>query len=210
MTDETPAPHRIADAAALEALYGTVKETSLRKEVDHVHPLYRKLIEASPFVVLATCGPGGMDASPRGDAPGFVLVHDERTLLLPDRRGNNRLDSLRNLLDDPRVALLFMVPGVGETLRVNGRAHISVAPELLQRFIVNGNPPATVLVVQVDSVYFQCSKALVRSHLWDAAAQIERRKLPSPGTLLAALTESAVDAEAYDRELPARLQANLY
>ena len=210
MTDDTPALHRITDAAALEALYGTVKETSLRKEVDHVHPLYRALIEASPFAVLATSGPGGMDASPRGDAPGFVIVQDERTLLLPDRRGNNRLDSLRNVLADPRVALLFMVPGVAETLRVNGRAHISVATDLLRRFVVNGNPPATVLVVQVDSVYFQCSKALVRSRLWDPAAQIERHTLPSAGSLLAALTEQAVDGEAYDRELPARVQASLY
>ena len=210
MAGPTTDVHRIIDVAALEALYGEVKETSRRKEVDHIHPMYRALIESSPFVVLATCGPDGLDVSPRGDAPGFVVVQDERTLLLPDRRGNNRIDSLRNVLTDPRVALIFMIPGVGETLRVNGHAAISVEPALLQRFVVNGNPPASVLVVTVDTVFFQCSKALVRSRLWDPAAQIDRRSLPSTGTMLAALTESAIDADTYDCELPARVQANLY
>ena len=206
MTD----PHRIADVAALEALYGQPAETSLRKEVDHLHPLYRTLIEASPFAVLATVGPEGLDVSPRGDAPGFVIVQDEHTLLVPDRRGNNRLDSLRNVLADPRVALIFMIPGVGETLRVNGRASITADPGLLQRFTVNGQAPATVLVVAVETVFFQCSKALVRSRLWDPAAQIERSRLPSTGTILSALTHAAIDADTYDRALPARVQANLY
>jgi hypothetical protein len=210
MTDSTADTHRICNVAALEALYGDVKETSLRKEVDHVHPMYRAMIEASPFAVLATSGPGGLDGSPRGDAPGFVVVHDERTLLLPDRRGNNRLDSLRNVLSDPRVALIFLIPGVGETLRVNGRASIRTDHALLQRFVVNGNAPATVLVVSVDTVFFQCSKALVRSRLWDSAAQVDRRSLPSTGTILSALTAAAIDAAAYDQELPARVQANLY
>ena len=121
-------PHRIPDLETLAALYGEPGEASIRKEVDHLHPYYRALIEAAPFAVLATAGPEGLDASPRGDAPGFVVVEDERTLLLPDRRGNNRVDSLRNVIRDPRVALLFLVPGIGETLRVNGRAHLSVAP----------------------------------------------------------------------------------
>ncbi len=210
MTDPTADTHRITDVAALEALYGEVKESSRRKEVDHLHPMYRTLIETSPFVVLATAGPDGLDVAPRGDAPGFVVVHDEHTLLLPDRRGNNRIDSLRNVLSDPRVALFFMIPGVGETLRVNGRATISASPALLQRFVVNGNAPATVLVVRVDTAFFQCSKALVRSRLWDPAAQIDRRSLPSTGTMLSALTQAAIDADTYDRELPARVQANLY
>ncbi len=203
-------PHRIASVAALEALYGEPAETSLRKEVDHVHPMYRTMIEASPFAVLATSGPDGLDVSPRGDAPGFVIVQDERTLLVPDRRGNNRLDSLRNVLADPRVSLIFLIPGVGETLRVNGRATISADPALLQRFVVNGKAPATVLVVAVETVFFQCSKALVRSRLWDPAAQIERSRLPSTGTILSALTEAAIDATTYDQALPARVQANLY
>ena len=210
MAELTTDPHRIADVAALEALYGQPAETSLRKEVDHIHPMYRKMIEVSPFAVLATSGPDGLDVSPRGDAPGFVVVQDEHTLLLPDRRGNNRIDSLRNVLADPRVSLIFLIPGVGETLRVNGRATISVAPDLLQRFVVNGKAPATVLVVKVDTVFFQCSKALVRSRLWDAAAQVDRRSLPSTGTMLSALTEATIDADTYDQALPARVQANLY
>jgi uncharacterized protein len=210
MTAPTVTPLRITDVAALEALYGEVKESSRRKEVDHLHPMYRTLIEASPFVVLATAGPDGLDVSPRGDAPGFVIAEDEHTLLLPDRRGNNRIDSLRNVLSDPRVALFFMIPGVGETLRVNGRASISADPELLQRFVVDGKAPTTVLVVAVDTAFFQCSKALVRSHLWDQAAKIDRSSLPSTGKILSALTQAAIDADTYDRELPARVQANLY
>jgi uncharacterized protein len=210
MAESTTDPHCIADLAALVALYGQPTETSLRKEVDHIHPMYRTMIEASPFAVLATVGPDGLDVSPRGDAPGFVRVQDERTLLVPDRRGNNRLDSLRNVLADPRVSLIFLIPGVGETLRVNGRATISADPALLQRFVVNGNAPATVLVVAVQTVFFQCSKALVRSRLWDSAAQIERSRLPSTGTMLSALTDAAIDADTYDQALPARVQANLY
>ncbi len=209
-TDPDARSHRITTLTALEALYGSPAETSLRKEVDHIHPLYREMIAASPFVLLATSGPDGLDVSPRGDAPGFVAVPDEHTLLLPDRRGNNRIDSLRNVLADPRVALIFLIPGVAETLRVNGRAEISADSALLARFAVAGKPPATVLVIHVESVFFQCAKALVRSRLWDAAAQVERRSLPSAGTILSALTDAAIDADAYDQALPARVQANLY
>jgi PPOX class probable FMN-dependent enzyme len=203
-------PHRIVDTDTLAALYGAPGETSLRKEVDRVHPVYRALIEASPFAVLATSGPDGLDASPRGDAPGFVVVEDEHTLLLPDRRGNNRADSLRNVIHDPRVALLFMVPGVGETLRVNGRAHISIDPALLARFAVDDKLPRSVLVVQVDAVYFQCSRAIVRSALWDASRQVARASLPSPGTILSTLTAAQIDGAAYDRDLPARVKSSLY
>jgi PPOX class probable FMN-dependent enzyme len=202
--------HHVTSLQSLQALYGESAETSRRKEVDHIHPVYRQLIEASPFAVLATSGPDGLDASPRGDAPGFVRVQDEHTLLLPDRRGNNRIDSLRNVLADPRVALIFLIPGMGETLRVNGHATISVDPALLARFTVNGKLPASVLVVKVSTAFFQCSKAVVRARLWDAAAQIDRRSLPSTGTMLSMLTDAAIDAEAYDQALPARLQANLY
>lgn len=202
--------HTIDTLEQLQALYGDVGEASRRKEVDHVHPVYRAMIEASPFAILATCGPGGMDASPRGDPPGFVAVQDEKTLLLPDRRGNNRIDSLRNIVADPRVALLFLIPGVGETLRVNGRAAISADPQLLARFAVDGKPPRSVLVVQVDSVYFQCARAIHRSRLWKAAAEAGRPAVPSPGTVLAALTGDGIDGERYDRELPARQQASLY
>src|ERR1700730_16139394 len=121
----------LTDAAALKALYGEASEGAIAKEIDHVHPHYRAMIEAAPFMVMATSGPDGLDVSPRGDPPGFVVVEDEKTLLIPDRRGNNRADSLNNLVADPRIALLFLITGVGETMRVNGRAEISVYPVLL-------------------------------------------------------------------------------
>ena len=203
-------PHRISDLRTLAALYGEPGEASLRKETDHLHPHYRALVEASPFAILTTAGPEGLDASPRGDAPGFVVVQDERTLLLPDRRGNNRIDSLRNVVRDPRVALLFLVPGMGETLRVNGHGHLSVAPDLLARFEVDGARPRTVLVVQVESVYFQCSRAVVRAALWDPTRHVPPGRLPSPGTILAALTRDGIDGAAYDRALPDRVRTTLY
>ena len=202
--------HAITTLVQLEALYGEVGEASRRKEVDHVHPAYRAMIEASPFAILATCGPDGMDASPRGDPPGFVVVQDEKTLLLPDRRGNNRIDSLRNIIADPRVALLFMIPGVGETLRVNGRGEISADPQLLKRFEVDGKPPRSVLVLHVETVYFQCARAIHRARLWKAGADAAKPAVPSAGTVLAALTDNGIDGEKYDRELPARQRASLY
>ncbi|MNU38278.1 Pyridoxamine 5'-phosphate oxidase [compost metagenome] len=202
--------HLIADAHVLQALYGSSGEASLKKEVDHVHPHYRAFIEAAPFAVLATAGPGGLDASPRGDPAGFVTVEDEKTLLLPDRRGNNRLDSLLNILADPRVAMLFLVPGVGETLRVNGTARISVDPALLSRFEMDGKLPRSVLVVDVQKVYFQCSRALLRSRLWDPEMQVPRSALPSVGRILSDLTAGTFDGAAYDRDLPARVAGTLY
>jgi len=206
----TDPAHLITDADALQALYGAPGEASLKKEVDHVHPHYRAFIEAAPFAVLATSGPGGLDASPRGDPAGFVVVEDEKTLLLPDRRGNNRVDSLQNVLADPRVALLFLIPGVGETLRVNGTARISVDPALLARFEMDGKLPRSVLIVDVQTVYFQCSRALLRSRLWDAAAQVPRSALPSVGRVLSDLTAGTFDGVAYDRDLPARVASTLY
>ncbi|MBO9352924.1 pyridoxamine 5'-phosphate oxidase family protein [Bordetella petrii] len=202
--------HRITDPDALQALYGEPSAASITKEVDHVHPHYRAFIEAAPFVVLATAGPDGLDASPRGDPAGFVTVADDKTLLIPDRRGNNRIDTLRNVLADPRVALLFLVPGVGETLRVNGRASISVDPALLARFAMHDKPARSVLVVEVETVFFQCSRALVRSALWDPATQIERTRLPSTGRILADLSTDSFDGAAYDRALPGRLRETLY
>jgi PPOX class probable FMN-dependent enzyme len=206
----TTASHTIATIDQLEALFGLVGEASRKKEVDHLHPVYRSLIEASPFAILATVGPGGLDASPRGDPPGFVAVENEKTLLLPERRGNNRIDSLRNIVADPRVALLFLIPGVGETLRVNGRARISTAPDLLQRFVMAGQLPRCMLVIDVDAVYFQCARAIHRSRLWQPIEPGAPRTVPSPGSMLAALTDSAIDGEQYDRDLPERQRATLY
>jgi PPOX class probable FMN-dependent enzyme len=203
-------PHRVRDITTLAALYGEPGEASIRKEVSSLHPVYRAIVEAAPFAVLATNGPDGLDASPRGDAPGFVAVEDEHTLLLPDRRGNNRTDSLRNVINDPRVALLFMVPGTNETLRVNGRAHVSVAPGLLERFAVDTRLPRSVLVIKIETVYFQCSRALLRSRLWDPSSQPPRSSLPSPGAMLSALTLASIDGAAYDRDLPERVKTTLY
>lgn len=202
--------NRITDLAALEALYGAPAATALAKEIDFLHPHYQVMIKASPFMVLATSGPGGLDCSPRGDPAGFVAVEDARTLLIPDRRGNNRVDSLRNIVVDPCVALLFLIPGVGETLRVNGRAAISIDPDLLARFPEQGKLPRSVIVVGVERVYFQCQKALVRSGLWDASRQIARSALPSTGKILADLSAGAIDGGEYDRAYPQRLKETIY
>src|SRR6201991_5243457 len=153
----------VATIEQLEAIYGFPGESSTVKVADRITPSYRVLIEKSPFLALATSGPEGLDCSPRGDLAGFVRIHDERTLMLPDRRGNNRVDSLRNIVRDPRVALLFLIPGIGNTLRVNGTAQLSVDPELLDSFAVEDKAPRSVTVVTVDTVYFQCARALVRS-----------------------------------------------
>ena len=202
--------HQLTSMAALEAVYGSPNPNSLAKEVAYLHPHYRKFVEVAPFFSIATCGPGGLDCSPRGDAPGFVRVHGEHTLLIPDRRGNNRVDSLKNLVADPRIALLFLIPGITETLRVNGRARITVDPALLASFAVGGKPPRSVIVVDIETVYFQCSRALLRSRLWDTAAQIKRADLPSTGTLIADIGKSGFDAAQYDREQPARVAESLY
>jgi PPOX class probable FMN-dependent enzyme len=204
------ADHIVRDLASLEALYGEVNEVSALKEISYLHPHYAAFVKASPFAVLATAGPHGLDASPRGDPAGFIEIVDDKTLLLADRRGNNRIDSLRNIIADPRVALLFLVPGVGETLRVNGTAEISVDPDLLARFAINDKAPRTMLVIHIDSVFFQCSRALIRSELWNPARHIDRKALPSTGQMLAAVTDHRIDGETYDRELPPRLKATLY
>ena len=201
--------HTVTDEAGLLDLYGPPKPAALTKETDRLTPAYRRLIEAAPFAVLASLGPDGLDASPRGDAPGFVRVLDDRTLALPDRRGNNRLDTLRNLVADPRVALLFLVPGVDETLRVNGRATITIEPTLLESFAVDGKAPVTVLRIEIETVYFQCARALIRSRLWDPGAHAERKALPSAGTMLKDARED-FDADAYDADLPERQRATLY
>lgn len=202
--------HRITDVATLEALYGHPSGAAVEKELSYIHPHYRKMIEASPFIVLATNGPGGLDTSPRGDEPGFVVVEDDKTVLIPDRRGNNRADSLRNIISNPYVALLFLIPGVGETLRVNGRAIISTAPTLLERFSVDGKLPRSVIVVSVDTVFFQCSRAVWRAKLWDAGSQIDRKSLPSTGTIIGDISQSRIDPAKYDDGLYERLKSSLY
>ncbi|MFM0395670.1 pyridoxamine 5'-phosphate oxidase family protein [Paraburkholderia phytofirmans] len=196
--------------AQLEALYGQPHERAVRKEIDHINEDYRAFVEVAPFAVLATAGPEGLDCSPRGDAPGFVRIVDERTLALPDRLGNNRLDSLRNIIVEPRLALLFIIPGVGESLRVNGRGRITDDPQWLDSFAVEGKLPRTVLLIDVDSVYFHCSKALVRSKLWDPAHHVERSRLPSAGEIHRRINGAQFDAATYDRELAERVRTTLY
>jgi uncharacterized protein len=203
--------HVIPTMAELEALYpDPVYPPAKVKETDRITKAYRALIEASPFFALATSGPDGLDCSPRGDPKGFVRVVDDNTIIVPDRRGNNRIDSMRNLVHDPRVALLFLIPGVSETLRIVGRAAISADPDLCASFTMQGKAPRSVLVIAVDRVFFQCAKAIVRSRLWDASLHVERSSLPSSGKILAEISEGAVNAEEHDRLAPERLNATIY
>jgi PPOX class probable FMN-dependent enzyme len=196
--------------AELEALYDAPVQTSVIKEIDHLTELHRAYIEASPFVIVATSGPGGVDCSPRGDPPGFVRVVDDRTLLMPDRRGNNRLDSLRNLVADPRIGLLFLVPGIGVTMRINGTAEITTDLLLRESFAFEGKLPTTVIVVTTQSVYTQCPKALIRSHLWDPSRHREASELPSVGDILEAITAGDFDGKAHDAAYPERVRQTIY
>ncbi len=203
-------PHTVTTVEELEALYGQPMGGAVAKEIDHVSEHYRAFIHAAPFCVIATSGPGGLDCTPRGDPPGFVRVIDERTLLIPDRRGNNRLDTLHNIVADPRIALLFLVPGCAETIRVNGRAVISTDPKLCESFVFAGKTPRSVIVVTVERCYFQCAKAVVRSKLWDVASHFDRASLPTTGTILAAITKGALGGPEHDRGAPERMKATIY
>jgi PPOX class probable FMN-dependent enzyme len=195
--------------ASLRALYGPVGERSARKQLDRLDRHCRRFVELSPFVLLSSTGPDGLgDVTPRGDAPGFVAIEDDRTLLIPDRPGNNRLDSLTNIVERPGVGLLFLVPGVDETLRVNGTAEIHADPALLARFAVDGKVPRTVLKITVREAYLHCAKAFMRSRLWDPAARIDRSTLPSMGEMLRdqlSLSEGETQAE-----MLRRYEATLY
>ncbi|HWV55518.1 pyridoxamine 5'-phosphate oxidase family protein [Pseudorhodoplanes sp.] len=194
----------------LEAIYGAPAEPSLVKETAHITPEYARYIEAAPFAVLATAGPGGLDCSPRGDKPGFMRIADERTLMLPDRHGNNRIDSLRNVIADPRVALLFLIPGFGGTLRVNGTARISTDAALLRSFAIDGKAPRSVLIVDVQTVYFQCARAILRSELWNPERHVDPKTLPSPGQILSAITSARIGGEAYDKAWPQKAKETLW
>lgn len=194
----------------LEAIYDTPVRGAIIKETAHITPHHRAYIEASPFALLATAGPEGLDCSPRGDKPGFVRVVDERTLMMPDRRGNNRLDSLKNIVRDPRIALLFLVPGSGNTLRVNGRAVIDTDDERRQSFAVEGQAPRSVIVMKVEAVYVQCARAIVRSDLWNPERHIAAGTLPTPGQIVEALSHDPFDGAAYDRDWPARARKTLW
>ncbi len=201
---------RITTIEQLETIYSGITEASTAKVTDQITPEYRQLIEGSPFVALATSGPEGLDCSPRGDLAGFVRVHDDRTLMMPDRRGNNRVDSLRNIVRDPRVALLFLIPGLTTTFRVNGRAFLDTDQALLDTFMVDGKVPRSVIVVEVMEAYFQCARALIRSELWNPAKQRSPKEFPTPGQILAALSEDRIGGESYDREWPERAAKTMW
>ncbi|MEP9353919.1 pyridoxamine 5'-phosphate oxidase family protein [Xanthobacter sp. KR7-65] len=201
----------IRDADALRRLYGHAHGRSVAKQLDHLDRHCLSFIALSPFVLVATADAAGRaDVSPRGDAPGFVSAHASE-LVIPDRPGNHRLDSLCNILETGRVGLLFLVPGVDETLRVNGRAAIHDDPDLTAQFAVGGKVPRTVIRVQVDEAYLHCAKAFMRSRLWDAAAQVPRTALPTMGEMLrdqiAAKEAAGAPASAFATEAPESQEA---
>lgn len=200
---------RLNTPEQLRALYGEPKERSVRKQLDRLDPHCRRFIGLSPSVLLATQGADGLgDVTPRGDAPGFVAIEDERTLLIPDRPGNNRLDSFLNIVANPGVGLLFLVPGVEETLRVNGLAEIRDDAQLVARFPVDGRLPKTVIRVAVKEAYLHCAKALMRAKLWDPAIRIDRSSLPSMGEMLKdQLGLATAETQA---EMVERYRATLY
>lgn len=200
----------ISTVEELEAIYGFPNEASTVKEVDWITPQYRAFIEASPFVALATAGPEGLDCSPRGELGGTVRIVDERTLMLPDRRGNNRCDSLRNIVRDPRVGLLFLIPGSGTTLRLNGSAYLTTDPDVLASFAVKGQAPRSVIVITVETVFFQCARAIVRSELWNPERHVDPATLPTPGDVLAELSQQRVGGKAYDEEWPERARKTMW
>lgn len=211
MSERAGTVQQISSIAELEALYNPAPVIhSLSKEADHINDTYRRFIEASPFFALATIGPEGMDCSPRGDAGSAVIVVDPTTVHIPDRRGNNRLDSLRNIVSDGRVALLFLVPGVGECLRINGTAVLHAAPDLCDRYAVDGKPPRSVIEVTVEAVYFQCARAIKRSELWNPESHVDPASVPSAGQMTKAAGDGSFDAETYDDELADRQAKTLY
>jgi PPOX class probable FMN-dependent enzyme len=191
----------ITDEAELRALVGTPTELVVTKIAGRLNDLTRRFIESSPFTCVATATPGGgLDVSPRGDPPGFVRVLDEATLLLPERPGNRIADTLTNLLSDPRIALLFLIPGVGDTFRVNGEAVIVDDPELLAPSAVEGKVPRLGIVVTIHEAYTQCPKALIRSDLWNPERHLDRSELPSSGAVFRSLNDPSFDADAHDRD----------
>ena len=194
----------------LRAIYGEPGETALAKVTARITPAYRQMIEAAPFVALATVGPEGLDCSPRGDEGPVVRIADDETVMLPDWRGNNRIDSLVNIVRDPRVALMFLIPGSNNALRINGRAVVSADPAVVESFEMNGRHPRSVIVVEIREVYFQCARALVRSGLWDPGRFRDAASLPSAGEMTRQASAEPFDAETYDREWPARAAKTMW
>jgi uncharacterized protein len=202
---------QIKTLAELETIYHQVPAlASTAKETEYLIPQYQKLIELSPFVALATIGSGGLDCSPRGDNRGFVRVLDPKTLAMPDRRGNNRIDSLRNIVADPRVALLFFIPGSGTTFRVNGKAYLTTDPELCKSFEMEGNLPRTVIIIKVEAAYTQCARAILRAGLWDSSNHVDKSDVPTIGEMLEAVTQGKINAEEHNTNWPARAKTSMW
>jgi PPOX class probable FMN-dependent enzyme len=199
----------ISTIEELKAIYGEVTEASTAKVTSSLTPAYRRMLEMSPFVALATVGPEGMDCSPRGDRGAVVRVEDDKTLALPDWRGNNRVDSLLNIVRDPRVALMFLIPGSTSVMRINGRAVVSVAPDLLDSFEMDGRHPRSVVVITIEEAYFQCARAVMRADMWNPQLQIAANDLPTPGEMLKAAKQD-FDRETYDREWPERAAKTMW
>jgi PPOX class probable FMN-dependent enzyme len=210
---ELSADEVITSEADLRARFRAPSELSLRKQLDHLDHNCRRFIALSPFLCLATSGEDGIDNSPRGDVPGFVEILDERTLLIPDRPGNNRLDSLANIVRNPQVGLLFFIPGVTEMLRINGRAKIVTRPDILELFAVNNRAPAVVILVETQEVFLHCSKALIRSRLWQEDAKVDRKVLPSLGQMIAEVLDrqpAAATVADYDARIAKSIKETLY
>ena len=210
---ELSADEVISSEADLRQHFKAPSDLALRKQLDHLDHNCRRFIALSPFLCLATSSEGGMDNSPRGDAPGFVEVLDERTLLIPDRPGNNRLDSLANIIRNPQVGVLFLIPGVTETLRVNGRARIVTSPQILERFAVSNRAPAVAILVETQEVFLHCSKALIRSRLWQEDAKVDRKVLPSLGRMIAEAADrqpAAATVADYDARIAKSIEEALY
>ncbi|MCB1446598.1 MAG: pyridoxamine 5'-phosphate oxidase family protein [Rhizobiaceae bacterium] len=200
---------RIETVEELKALYGMPVEASIIKVRPSLTLAYRRMIEASPFVALATAGPEGLDCSPRGDAAQVVHVEDERTILMPDWRGNNRVDSLANIVRDPRVALMFLVPGSNTAMRVNGRAIVAVESALVERFEMDGRHPRSVIVITIEEVHCQCARALIRSDLWNPDKFADLKQLPTVGQMMVEIKQG-FDGAAYDREWPGRAAGTMW
>jgi PPOX class probable FMN-dependent enzyme len=204
---------KITSIEQLEQVYGQPVERALWKEIEHINDHYRQFIEASPFLILASFGENGVDCSPRGDPKGFVRVVDEKTIHIPDRRGNNRLDSLRNIVTNPNVGLIFLIPNAGETIRVSGMAEIIIDKDLCESFTMKGKAASSVLSVTVEKAYFQCQKAIARSKLWDASSYIDRGKLPTAGQMAQHFSDQRnieFDGESYDRNYPEHMKKTIY
>jgi uncharacterized protein len=199
----------VTSVEELQALYGAPGEASLIKVTSSLTPEYRQMLEASPFVALATVGREGLDCSPRGDAGTVIHIEDARTLMLPDWRGNNRIDSLANIVRDPRVALMFLIPGSNNAMRVNGKAIVTVDADVTSRFEMDGRHPRSVVVITIGEVYPQCARALMRAELWNPARHHDPEDLPSIGQMMKTIKDG-FDGEGYDRAWPERAKATMW